>query len=181
MIMLLGYYKVWKQNMEKGRLESCLYNRVWKSKFSWLALLFKHFFIKIKICVSKKRSNRESVSCLMSKKISGIIAVSLLPQSSPDLNPFDYALWGVLDNVTNATSHQVLVHLRLFLRSNGIKCLENLFWRHANHFEGVLIQLLKKWQPYWVNLLFCIIFLILLFIFKNWINLVLSFSHLLLY
>ena len=24
---------------------------------------------------------------------------------SPDLNPFDYAIWGILENKTNATSH----------------------------------------------------------------------------
>ena len=34
---------------------------------------------------------------------------------------------------------QILVHLRLLLRRNE-KCLKNLFWRHGNHFEGVLIE-----------------------------------------
>ena len=32
---------------------------------------------------------------------------------------------------------QILVHLRLLLRRNGIKYLKNLFWMHANRFEGV--------------------------------------------
>ena len=30
---------------------------------------------------------------------------TLWPPSSPDLNPFDYAIWGILENKTNATSH----------------------------------------------------------------------------
>ena len=33
------------------------------------------------------------------------IGVSLWPPSSPDLNPLDYAIWGVLENKTNATSN----------------------------------------------------------------------------
>ena len=28
-----------------------------------------------------------------------------MPPSSPDLNPLDYTIWGVLENKTNATSH----------------------------------------------------------------------------
>ena len=34
----------------------------------------------------------------------------------------------------------ILVRLRRLLRRHGIKCLKNLFWRHANRFEGVLIE-----------------------------------------
>ena len=39
------------------------------------------------------------------KNISEIIDVSLWFQSSPDLNALDYAICGVLENKTNATSH----------------------------------------------------------------------------
>ena len=35
---------------------------------------------------------------------------------------------------------QIFVLIRLLVRRNGIKCLKNLFWRHANHFKGVLIE-----------------------------------------
>ena len=60
---------------------------------------------------------------------------------------------------------QILIHLKLLLSSNGVKCLQNLFWRHANRFEGILIQWLKKWWSYWVKYLFCVELLILLLIF----------------
>ena len=36
---------------------------------------------------------------------------------------------------------------QLLLKGNGIKCLKNFFWRHANCFEGVLIRQLNKWYP----------------------------------
>ena len=36
-------------------------------------------------------------------KFSEIIGVSLWPPSSPDHNPLDYAIWGVLENKKNAT------------------------------------------------------------------------------
>ena len=39
------------------------------------------------------------------KKISEIIGVYLWPPSSPDHNPFDYIIWGILENKTNATFH----------------------------------------------------------------------------
>ena len=39
------------------------------------------------------------------KKISETIGVYLQPPSSPDHNPLDYTIWGVLEYKTNATSH----------------------------------------------------------------------------
>ena len=50
-----------------------------------------------------------------------IIRVSLWPPKSPNLNPLDYTICGVLE------TSQILVHLRQLLRRNGIKCLKNLF------------------------------------------------------
>ena len=43
---------------------------------------------------------------------------------SPNLNPLDYAIWGILENKTNATSHP---NIGLPLWRNGINCLNNLF------------------------------------------------------
>ena len=43
---------------------------------------------------------------------------------SPDLNPAPI---------------QILVHLWLLIGRNRIKCLKNLFWKHENRLEGVLI------------------------------------------
>ena len=39
-----------------------------------------------------------------SKKNHEIIGVSLWSPSNPDLNYLDYAIWGILENETNATS-----------------------------------------------------------------------------
>ena len=56
------------------------------------------------------------------------VRTAIKQDSSPDLNPLDYAVWNVLENKTNATSHpNILVCLRLLLRKNEIKCLKNLF------------------------------------------------------
>ena len=51
---------------------------------------------------------------------------------SPDLNLLDYAIWGILENKTNATSQP---NIGLLLRRNGIKCLKN-------YFEGMQIVLM---------------------------------------
>ena len=67
------------------------------------------------------------------------VRIAIKQDLNPDLNPLDYAIWGILEDKTNATS-QLLIHLRLLLRKNGIESLKNLFWRHENHFKGMLIQ-----------------------------------------
>ena len=78
----------------------------------------------------EKKNDIESMICLTSKpshKISDIIGISLWPPSSPNLNPLDYHTWDVLENKTNAISHQNVGCLKLLLRRNRIKCLQNLF------------------------------------------------------
>ena len=62
---------------------------------------------------------------------------------SPDFRLLNYALWGAFENKTNVMI-KVLVFLILLLRRNGMNHLKNLFWRHANRFEWVLIKQLKK-------------------------------------
>ena len=59
---------------------------------------------------------------------------------SPHCNPLDYTIWGILEIKQMQLLIQILVDLRLLLRRNGIKYLKNSFWRHANHFKGMLIQ-----------------------------------------
>ena len=69
-----------------------------KSKFSLLALLFKHFFIKIQPNMSEQEKKRQKIYDLLNaetkpkKKKSGIIGVTQWPPSSPDLNTLDYAI-----------------------------------------------------------------------------------------
>ena len=62
----------------------------------------------------------------------------------PDRNLLDYTIRGVLENKKMQLPIQILVRLRQLLTRNGIKCRKSLFWRHANRFEGVLIQKWKK-------------------------------------
>ena len=57
-----------------------------------------------------------------------------------------------------------MVDIWLLLRKNEITYLKTLFWRHVHRFEDVLIQSFrKKWQPYWVNLLFWVHLIIFYF------------------
>ena len=49
--------------------------------------------------MSKKRNDKGKTKA---KKITGD---SLWPPLSPDHNPLDYTIWGILENKTNATSH----------------------------------------------------------------------------
>ena len=46
----------------------------------------------------------------------------------PDLDPLDYVIWEVLENKTKQMQLpiQILVHLRLILRKNGIKYLKTV-------------------------------------------------------
>ena len=59
---------------------------------------------------------------------------------SPDLYLLDYAIWGILENKTNATSHPNIGSLKTTIEEEEKKYLKNLFWRHANRSDGVLIQ-----------------------------------------
>ena len=65
---------------------------------------------------------------------------------NPDFNPARLRFMGCFRKTKQMQLPiQIFLCLRLLLRKNGIKCLKNLCWsRHANCFEGVLIQYLKK-------------------------------------
>ena len=52
------------------------------------------------------------------------VRIAIKQDLSQDLNPLDHAMYGVLENKTNATSHRNIGSL---LRRNGIKSLNNLF------------------------------------------------------
>ena len=61
------------------------------------------------------------------QKISEIIGVSLWPPSSPDLNPLDYAILGILENKTNATSHSNIGLFKTAIEEEWNKCQKDLF------------------------------------------------------
>ena len=63
--------------------------------------------------MSEQETKRQRIYDLLKAKIiSEIIGVSLWPPSTLDLNPLDYAIWGVLKNKTNGTSHQSISSLK---------------------------------------------------------------------
>ena len=75
------------------------------------------------------------------KKLSEIIGVSLWSPSSPDFNPLDYVLLGVLENKTNATSHPNIGSLKTAIEEECNKMFEKFILKAcvSNPFEGVLI------------------------------------------
>ena len=69
-----------------------------------------HFFIKIQPNMSEQPKKQQRIYDLLDaetkpKEISKIIGVSLWLPLSPNLNPLNYAIWDILENKTNATSH----------------------------------------------------------------------------
>ena len=100
---------------------------LFKEKWEWrIGQKWKEGFLTALATVIKKDLTRSI------RKHTNELKVKL--DLSPDHNPLDYGLWGVLENKTNALPIQILVRLRLLLRENGIKYLKNLFWRHVNRF-----------------------------------------------
>ena len=89
---------------------------------------------------------------------------------SPDINPFDYAMWGILENKTNATSHQNIGSLNSTIEEEWNKMFKEFILKACTSSRrrvDTIIEKEKKGRPYWVNLLFCVFLLISLFIFQN--------------
>ena len=59
---------------------------------------------------------------------------------SPDLNSLDYAIWGILENKTNATSHPNIALLKTADKEEWNKMSEEFIMKAANDFKGILIQ-----------------------------------------
>ena len=75
-----------------------------KSKIAWLALLFKHFFIKIQPNMSEQEKKLQRIYELLNAETN--------PKNFKNNwfhyglhQAFDYATWGILENKTNTTSH----------------------------------------------------------------------------
>ena len=67
-------------------------------------------------------------------------------------NPFDYVIWDVLENKTNATSYQNISLLRTAIEEEGYKMSEEfilkvckLFWRRVDRLiEKKMVAILSK-------------------------------------
>ena len=54
---------------------------------------------------------------------------------SPDLKPFDYAIWGVLDNKTNATSHPNIGSVKTAFEEEWNKMFEEFMLKTFKSFR----------------------------------------------
>ena len=121
-----------------------------KSKFSWLALLCKHFFIKIQPNMSEQEKKWQRIYDLLNaetkqkKKNSEIIGVSLWLLSNPNLNPLDYTIWGILENKMNATSHPNIGLLITLIEEEWNKMSEEFILKACKSFGRHVDTIIEK-------------------------------------
>ena len=96
----------------------------------------------------KKEKKRQRIYDLLNAenkpKITEIIRVSLWPPSSPDLNPLDYAIWGVLENKTNVTSHRNIGSLKNAIEEEWNKMSEEFISKAYNSFRRRVHTMIAK-------------------------------------
>ena len=56
------------------------------------------------------------------------------------INSLDYAIWSILENKTNATSHPNIGLLKTAIKEEWNKMSEEFILKACDHFEGVFIQ-----------------------------------------
>ena len=78
------------------------------------------------------------------KKISKIIGISLWLPGSSGINPLDYAIWGILENKTNATSHSIIVLLKTTLIEEWNKMCEEFILKVCNSFQWCVDRISEK-------------------------------------
>ena len=79
-----------------------------------------------------------------SQKISEIIGVSLWLPSSPDLNPLDYSIWGVLENKRNANSHPNIASLKIAIEKEWHKISEEFILKACKSFWRCVDTIIEK-------------------------------------
>ena len=78
------------------------------------------------------------------QKNSEIIGISLWPTPSPKLNPIDYAIWGVLENKTNATFCPNISSLTTAVLENWNKIFEEFILKACKLFRKRLDTIFEK-------------------------------------
>ena len=73
-----------------------------------------------------------------------MIGLSLWPPSRPDLNPLDYVLWDILENKTNATSHQNIGSLKTVTEEEWNKMSEEFILNICKSFRRRVETMFKK-------------------------------------
>ena len=69
---------------------------------------------------------------------------------SPELNTLDYAIWGVLENKTNATSHPNIGSLKNAIEEEWNKMSEEFILKTCKSFQRRVDKIIekKKWWSY---------------------------------
>ena len=83
-----------------------------------------------------------------------IMRTAIKQESSPDPNPVDYTIWDILGNRTNATK---IGSFQTIIEEEWNKISEEIILKACKLFQRHIDTIIeKKWQPYWINLLFCV-------------------------
>ena len=87
---------------------------------------------------------------------------------SPDINLLDYAIWGDLENETNATSHPNIGSFKTAIEEEWNKMSEEFILKACKSFQRRVYTIIEKNAAILgKNLQFCLVYLfILLFLFK---------------
>ena len=101
-----------------------------------------------------------------SQKYLEIIGVSLWHPSSPDLNPLNYAIWGVLENKTRATSYPNIGSPKTAIEEEWNKMSEEIilkacksFWRRVDTIIEKIVAILSIFSVLGLSSHFAIYFL----------------------
>ena len=116
--------------------------------------------------MSEQEKKRQRIYDLHKAKTKPPPKVFLWAPSSPDLKTFDYTIWGVLENKTNAIFHPNVGSFKTAIEADWNIMSDEFILKACKLFRRCVDPIIekKKWKPYWVNLLYCV-YLILWFIF----------------
>ena len=115
-----------------------------------LPQLFKNFFkIEIQPNISEQDRKRQRIYDFLNaetklQSFSEIIGIPLWPSSNPDLNPLDYAIWGVLENKTNATSHPNIGSPKTAIEEEWNKMSEEFILKACKSFQRCVDTIIEK-------------------------------------
>ena len=114
--------------------------KIFKEKGEWtIDQKRKEFFLTALVTAIKKdptKSIRKQVKEL--KVHVKTVRKAIKQYLNLENNPLDYTIGASRKQMQLAI--QISASIRLLLKRNGIKGLRNIFWRHANCYEYVLIQ-----------------------------------------
>ena len=82
-------------------------------------------------------------------------------RSSPDLNPHDLAIWGVLRKKTNATSHLDIVSLKTAVEKEWNKTSEEFILKACKSFRRRFDTIIEKKNGGPRELSYCFVFIFL--------------------